>query len=183
MFKPAYARLISSIIRFKMTLIVAICMSASVAALVFGPPSSADPAPPSGVARNRSAPAAPQTPNTFKPVVTTAAASGISPVASTLPLVQNGVPTTWESDRPLPLHPPHTPPTLPVQDSVQQTSAGSLTMPAAIQSFDGLAQGDGCGNCVPPDPNGAVGPNHSSRAVRYESQKFSSETRRSIVKA
>jgi hypothetical protein len=75
----------------------------------------------------------------------------------TIKTVSNG---TWESHAPLPIRPPHAPPQLPVQDAVQQTTMPALAMPAALQTFEGMNQADGCGNCVPPDPNGAVGPNH-----------------------
>ncbi len=42
-------------------------------------------------------------------------------------------------------------------DSVVQRLLGPLAMPTPIVSFDSTI---GCGGCQPPDPNGAVGPNH-----------------------
>jgi hypothetical protein len=105
-------------------------------------------------------PAGLQAPTTFKPVVSTSVANGISRPARDLAVVLPRVPTTWEGDAPRPIHPPHAPPTLPVHDPVQQTVAASLAMPAPIGSFDGIDQAGGCGNCIPPDPNGDVGPNH-----------------------
>ena len=46
-------------------------------------------------------------------------------------------------------------------DSVVQTSvsATAAAAPAPIASFEGMTQAEGCGGCIPPDPNGAVGPN------------------------
>ena len=38
-------------------------------------------------------------------------------------------------------------------------------MPPPLQTFEGMDQADGCGNCIPPDPNGAVGPNHYVQMV------------------
>ena len=38
-------------------------------------------------------------------------------------------------------------------------------MPTPTQTFEGMNQADGCGNCIPPDPNGAVGPNHYTEMV------------------
>src|SRR5258708_6263088 len=98
--------------------------------------------------------------STFKPVVTTSVANGISSAVRNLPVIKNLLPTKWETDKPLPIHPPHAPPTLPVQDTVQQTSPGLALMPSANQTFDGMAQGDACGGCIPPDPDGAIGPNN-----------------------
>ena len=43
-------------------------------------------------------------------------------------------------------------------DSVLQTSIAA-TMPAPLSTFEGMNQSEGCGGCIPPDPNGAVGPN------------------------
>src|SRR6266571_980507 len=45
MLKPAYTHLVSSLVRFRRILIVALCLLASAAALVFGPRSDATPAP------------------------------------------------------------------------------------------------------------------------------------------
>ena len=42
-------------------------------------------------------------------------------------------------------------------DGVVQTSPGALTIPGPSQTFEGINQADGCGGCIPPDTNGAVG--------------------------
>jgi len=72
---------------------------------------------------------------------------------------------TWVLDRPRPIRPPGPPAKLPVVDRVQQTAMSALTMPPPLQTFEGMDQADGCGNCIPPDPNGAVGPNHYVQMV------------------
>lgn len=102
----------------------------------------------------------------FKPRVIYSVANGVSPrvrdLQATLPLVE-GPPYFVEPIRPI--HPPHAPPTLPVQDPVQQTSTPALAMPSPLQTFEGMNRAEGCGNCIPPDPNGAVGPNHYAEMV------------------
>jgi len=45
-----------------------------------------------------------------------------------------------------------------VRDPVVQRVLGKIGIPAPIISFDGASSL--CGGCAPPDPNGAVGPNH-----------------------
>src|SRR5438105_581322 len=57
-----------------------------------------------------------------------------------------------------PISPSETDPVL--QDAV--TAGG---MPAVATSFEGINVSQGCGNCFPPDPNGAVGPNHYVQTV------------------
>src|SRR4029077_19100950 len=66
----------------------------------------------------------------------------------------------YEGHAPLPIHPPHAPPTLPVIDPVQQKDMPATAMANPIQTFEGMNQADGCGGCIPPDPDGAVGPKH-----------------------
>jgi hypothetical protein len=101
----------------------------------------------------------------FRPLVVNSFSNGVSPRIRDLPLVSNAAPTTWEVRPVRPLHPPQPPPTLPVYDPVQQTSPGLLTMPSPNLTFEGMNQADGCGNCIPPDTNGAVGPNHYVQMV------------------
>src|SRR5258706_5370277 len=97
--------------------------------------------------------------STFKPVVITATASGTSSAVRALPLTKPEL-GKCEGDSPLPIHPPHALPSLPVQDPVQQTSAPSAAVAMTNQTFDGMNQSEACGGCIPPDPVGAVGPNH-----------------------
>jgi hypothetical protein len=96
----------------------------------------------------------------LRPTVYYSSYNGVSRRVSDLP-VETTLPNgTYEVHTPLPFRPPHAPAKLPVVDAVQQMFAPSLRIPGPIQSFDGLTQAEGCGNCIPPDPNGAVGPNH-----------------------
>jgi hypothetical protein len=97
----------------------------------------------------------------FRPVVVNSFSNGISPKIRDLPLVtQTTAPTTWVVHEVRPLHPPQPLPNLPVVDPVQQKTVSAVALPTPIQTFEGINQAGGCGNCIPPDPNGAVGPNH-----------------------
>ena len=53
-------------------------------------------------------------------------------------------------------------------DPVLQTTAPTIGMPAVGASFEGMDITEGCGNCLPPDPNGAVGPNHYVQMVNTD---------------
>src|SRR6266568_1930259 len=168
MLKPAYTRLVSKIVRFRVAVVMSLCLLMVALAIAVIPitrgqkigadEASGRPVPPR--ISSILAPGVLSLPGTLKPVVTTSVGSGVSQVVRGLPLTKPLQGPPWTGDAPLPLHPPHGLPSLPVQDPVQQTSAASLAMPAANQTFDGMSQGDACGNCIPPDPNGAVGPNH-----------------------
>ena len=50
-------------------------------------------------------------------------------------------------------------------DSVVQTAAAIAAMPSVGASFEGMNISNACGNCLPPDTNGAVGPNHYVQMV------------------
>jgi hypothetical protein len=111
----------------------------------------------------------------FKPVTISSTANGVSARVRDLPVTRPSFTAgTWEVHAPLPIHPPHAPPQLPVNDPVQQTVAtlGPLA-PAPLQTFEGMNQADGCGNCIPPDPNGAVGPNHYVEMVNSSYSVYS----------
>jgi hypothetical protein len=98
---------------------------------------------------------------TFKPVIINSFSHGISPSIRDLPLVTHTTkPTTYEVHQVRPIRPPLPQPKLPVVDPVHQKTAIAAPMPTPIQTFEGINQAGGCGNCIPPDPNGAVGPNH-----------------------
>jgi Dockerin type I domain len=96
----------------------------------------------------------------FKPAIFYSSANGISPRVVDLPTIKKASGEGWESHAPLRIHPLHAAPQLPVNDPVQQTTMPALAIPAPLQTFEGMNQAEGCGNCIPPDPNGAVGPNH-----------------------
>src|SRR5205085_92163 len=58
-----------------------------------------------------------------------------------------------------------------MHDSVTQTSAPSAPtggMPPVGISFEGMNISQGCGGCLPPDTNGAVGPDHYVQMVNTE---------------
>ena len=110
----------------------------------------------------------PQTANSagnFLPIATTSAFNGVSPALRDLPVVTPIYAAPIIINPVRPIHPPIQPPLLPVYDSVQQASAPVLAMPAPLQTFEGMNQADGCGNCIPPDPTGVVGPNHFAEMV------------------
>ena len=51
-------------------------------------------------------------------------------------------------------------PPLPVR-----TFLSSISMPSPMQTFAGMSLSDGCGNCLPPDTDGDVGPNYYIQSV------------------
>jgi len=110
---------------------------------------------------------APQDLSLFKPVVSTSVANGISPAVRTIPV---SPPTArgFEDELP-PVHPNHPVPSGFV-DPATQTSAAALAAPAPNLTFEGMTQGEACGGCIPPDPNGAVGP---SQYVQMVNSSFS----------
>jgi len=73
--------------------------------------------------------------------------------------VEQPEPRTPESRLPkLPRNPNET-------DAAVQASAATAAMPAVGASFEGMNISQACGNCLPPDPNGAIGPNHYVQMV------------------
>jgi len=48
---------------------------------------------------------------------------------------------------------------------VQTTTAPTVGMPPVGASFEGMENNQACNGCIPPDPNGAVGPNHYVQMV------------------
>jgi hypothetical protein len=48
---------------------------------------------------------------------------------------------------------------------VQTTTAATAVMPPVGVSFEGINNSQACNGCIPPDPNGAVGPNHYVQMV------------------
>jgi hypothetical protein len=68
------------------------------------------------------------------------------------------LPKTQLGDRELPPVKPNHPVPTGFADPVAQIVAAALAMPAPMANFEGQSANDsGCG-CIPPDPNGAVGP-------------------------
>ena len=93
-------------------------------------------------------------PTPFKPIVSSAIYHGVSLAARELPGPQKQ-PRVIEED--LRRVRPNRPVPSGFVDGVVQTSPGALTIPGPSQTFEGINQADGCGGCIPPDPNGAVG--------------------------
>jgi hypothetical protein len=100
------------------------------------------------------------------PVVSDAVTPAVSLPFSTLPAtnphsvwVEQPEPRTPASRLPkLPRNPQET-------DSVVQTTAPTAAMPSVGASFEGMNISNACGNCLPPDTVGAVGPNHYVQMV------------------
>ena len=108
-------------------------------------------------ARNRPSAKADQS----TPRVRLSAKNGTSPKVSDLPRIAPSVkPPLYLAEPVRRIHPPRAELPLPVQDSVQQTAMSIQAMSAPLITFEGMNQAEGCGGCIPPDPNGAVGPNH-----------------------
>jgi len=104
---------------------------------------------------------APDSTSLVKPTVINSTSNALSPAVRDLP---RALPTTELADRELPPVKPVQP--VPsgfvdkvVQTALAQTKQGVLAaMPSPIANFEGQSANDsGCG-CIPPDPNGAVGP-------------------------
>jgi hypothetical protein len=99
------------------------------------------------------------------PVVSDAVPATVSPPVRDLP-ASNAF-SVWV-ERPEPRTPENRLPKLPRDpqetDPVVQALAAA-GMPPVGTSFEGMNIGNACGNCLPPDPVGAVGPNHYVQMV------------------
>ena len=92
----------------------------------------------------------------FKPVVTPSLYNGVSPALRDLPAT---VPNERdESEHDLLRLKPNRPVPDNYVDAALQPPLAAMTMPAPLQTFEGMNQSEGCGGCIPPDTNGAVGP-------------------------
>ena len=65
---------------------------------------------------------------------------------------------------------------------VQTTTAPTVGMPPVGVSFEGIDISRGCGSCLPPDTNGAVGPNHYVQMVNTSFAVFD-KTTGAVIKA
>jgi hypothetical protein len=63
-----------------------------------------------------------------------------------------------------------------VQDPVVQTAAPTAGMPPVGVSFEGMNISQGCGGCLPPDTDGAVGPNHYVQMVNTQLAVYNKAT-------
>jgi hypothetical protein len=109
-----------------------------------------------------------QSPNTaLTPVFSEAISPTVSPRVSDLPAVS---PYTISSGQPEEEHElanrtPQTRDPLEHDSVVQSSAAPTVGMPPVGASFEGIENNTGCNGCIPPDPNGAVGPNHYVQMV------------------
>src|SRR5437773_4688758 len=60
---------------------------------------------------------------------------------------------------------PNAPPGVSDPPRTPKTPSQSPNMPSPTQTFAGMTQNLGCGNCLPPDTDGDVGPNHYVQSV------------------
>ncbi len=123
-------------------------------------------------------------PTPAKPLAAQAVVPVISPPVRDLPTINQF--TTWSDSRlgdterllkgrqnsnPL-MHDP----------VVQTTIAPTVGMPPVGVSFEGMDIAAGCGGCLPPDTNGAVGPNHYVQMVN-EAFAVYNKTTGAVIKA
>ena len=115
MLKPAYTHLVSKIVRFRVAVVMSLCLlmvalAIAVIPITRGQKIGADEASGRPVPPRISSILAPRVlslPGTLKPVVTTSVGSGVSQVVRGLPLTKPLQGPPWTGDAPLPLHPPH----------------------------------------------------------------------------
>src|SRR4029453_1934846 len=93
-----------------------------------------------------------------------------------LPYIPN--PTETE-EKPLPLYPrgngarpPGAPSSPGLRSLLKKIFRPPPTMPPPLLTFDGINEADGQCNCVPPDSDGDVGPNHYVEAVNVAFRVF-----------
>src|ERR1044071_4300897 len=106
-----------------------------------------------------------QAASNFAPIVRDSLYNGISPNLSDLPVAVPVHGPPYVINPILPIHPRQSLPLQQVLDLVRQTNPPPVAMPTPLSTFEGMNQADGCGNCIPPDPDGAVGPNHFAEMV------------------
>jgi Carboxypeptidase regulatory-like domain len=110
---------------------------------------------------------APDNTSLVKPTIISSTYNAVSPAVRDLPVAQPTAPLLI-AELP-PVHPNHPVPADFV-DQVVQTAMGVLAIPSPMANFEGQSANDsGCG-CIPPDPNGAVGP---SQYVQMVNSTFS----------
>jgi hypothetical protein len=63
-----------------------------------------------------------------------------------------------------------------MHDPVVQTAAPTAAMPPVGVSFEGMNISQGCGGCLPPDTDGAVGPNHYVQMVNTQLAVYNKTT-------
>jgi hypothetical protein len=63
-----------------------------------------------------------------------------------------------------------------LQDPIVKTAPAAAAMPSVGASFEGMNLDQGCGGCLPPDTDGAVGPNHYVQMVNEALAVFNKTT-------
>lgn len=100
------------------------------------------------------------------PVVSAAVSATLSPNLRDLPAANQF--SAWvqrPEERPVPSRFPNLPRNPLEADPVIQPNAPTAGMPPIGVSFDAMTITQACGSCLPPDTNGAVGPNHYVQMV------------------
>jgi Dockerin type I domain len=106
----------------------------------------------------------------LKPVIRTDSLHGISGAVRDLPIAAANGPRQIEVENGLLRVKPSHPVPAGFKDPARQTSPAAAAAPTPIANFEGQSANDsGCG-CIPPDPNGAVGP---TQYVAMENSIFS----------
>jgi hypothetical protein len=116
-------------------------------------------------------------PLAMTPLVSQAVAATISPAARDLPAANEF--SAWRDSREegqLPNRTRQGPPDPLEVDPVIQRSAQTAGMPPVGVSFEGINVGEACETCLPPDTNGAVGPNHYVQMVNSNFQVYNKAT-------
>ena len=62
------------------------------------------------------------------------------------------------------------------QDPIVKNAPAAANMPAVLASFEGMNIDQACGSCLPPDTDGAVGPNHYVQMVNSDLAVFNKTT-------
>jgi len=123
-----------------------------------------------GFARSSGTIAAAQAPATVKPLVSKSIANGVSRAVRDLPTAALTGSREVEKENGLLRVKPSRPVPPDFVDPAAQTVPAALAAPTPITVFEGQSANDsGCG-CIPPDPNGAVGP---TQYVAIENSIFS----------
>jgi hypothetical protein len=118
----------------------------------------------------------PKKPLVIKALDNSAVTATISPALRDLPTINQSTPIQTEiGDTERRLTGRQTPNPL-MQDPVVQTAAPTVGMPPVGVSFEGMNIDQGCGGCLPPDTDGAVGPNHYVQMVNTTLAVFNKTT-------
>jgi hypothetical protein len=98
----------------------------------------------------------------LKPTVFSSAYNGVSLAVRDLPIA---LPTAPRVEKELPPVHPNVPVPTGFVDPAVQAAAGPLAAPTPIANFEGQSANDSGCSCIPPDPNGAVGPSQYVQMV------------------